>query len=94
MEFQVIHLVIAAVIAFVAAAIIFFPLGISYRKKVSEKEISSAEEEARRRGAKGEILVTSHDSSQSARVGQEAVNSHDLILTESVTATASGSAGF
>ena len=53
-----------------------------------------AEEEARRRGAKGEILVTSHDSSQSARVGQEAVNSHDLILTESVTATASGSAGF
>ena len=48
MEFQVIHLVIAAVIAFVAAAIIFFPLGISYRKKVSEKEISSAEEEARR----------------------------------------------
>ena len=48
MEFQVIHLVIAEVIAFVAAAIIFFPLGISYRKKVSEKEISSAEEEARR----------------------------------------------
>ena len=48
MEFQVIHLVIAAVIAFVAAAIIFFPLGISYRKKVSEKEISSAEEETRR----------------------------------------------
>ena len=48
MELQVIHLVIAAVIAFVAAAIIFFPLGISYRKKVSEKEISSAEEEARR----------------------------------------------
>ena len=48
MEFQVIHLVIAAVIAFVAAAIIFFPIGISYRKKVSEKEISSAEEEARR----------------------------------------------
>ena len=48
MEFQVIHLVIAAVIAFVAAAIIFFPLGISYRKKVSEKELSSAEEEARR----------------------------------------------
>ena len=48
MEFQVIHLVIAVAVAFVAAAIIFFPLGISYRKKVSEKEISSAEEEARR----------------------------------------------
>jgi len=47
MGFEVIHIV-AIAIAFVAAAIIFFPLGISYRKKVSEKEISSAEEEARR----------------------------------------------
>ncbi len=47
MPFQVIHIV-AIVIAFVVAAVIFFPLGISYRKKVSEKEISSAEEEARR----------------------------------------------
>jgi len=47
MGFEVIHIV-AIVVAFVAAAIIFFPLGISYRKKVSEKEISSAEEEARR----------------------------------------------
>ena len=47
MTFQVIHIV-AIVIAFVVAAVIFFPLGISYRKKVSEKEISSAEEEARR----------------------------------------------
>ncbi|MBR2132579.1 MAG: ribonuclease Y [Oscillospiraceae bacterium] len=34
--------------AFAAAAVIFFLLGIVYRKKVSEKEISSAEEEARR----------------------------------------------
>ena len=47
MPFQVIHIV-AVLIAFVVAAVIFFPLGISYRKKVSEKEISSAEEEARR----------------------------------------------
>ena len=39
---------ILAVIAFVMAAVVFFPLGIVYRKKVSEKEISSAEEEARR----------------------------------------------
>ena len=39
---------ILAVIAFVVAAVVFFPLGIVYRKKVSEKEISSAEEEARR----------------------------------------------
>jgi len=47
MPFEVIH-IIAIIIAFVVAAVIFFPLGISYRKKVSEKEISSAEEEARR----------------------------------------------
>ena len=47
MEFKLIH--IAAVIAaFVIGAIVFFLLGIVYRKKVSEKEISSAEEEARR----------------------------------------------
>ncbi len=39
---------ILAVIAFAVAAVVFFPLGIVYRKKVSEKEISSAEEEARR----------------------------------------------
>ena len=39
--------VITLVIAVVVAAISFF-LGITYRKKVAEKEISSAEEEARR----------------------------------------------
>lgn len=39
---------IAAIAAVIVAAAVFFFLGISYRKKVSEKEISSAEEEARR----------------------------------------------
>ena len=47
MGFEVIHIVAILVAALVALAI-GFPLGISYRKKVSEKEISSAEEEARR----------------------------------------------
>jgi len=47
MGFELIH-IIAVVIAVVVTAVICFPLGISYRKKVSEKEISSAEEEARR----------------------------------------------
>ena len=46
--FKLIHIILAAVAAFVVAAIVFFLLGIVYRKKVSEKEISSAEEEARR----------------------------------------------
>jgi len=43
-----IGLIAIAVVAAVALAIVSFFLGISYRKKVSEKEISSAEEEARR----------------------------------------------
>ena len=46
-KFEVIHFVMIFA-AFAAAAVIFFLLGIVYRKKVSEKEISSAEEEARR----------------------------------------------
>ena len=40
--------VVTGVIAFVVALVIGFPLGIKYRKNVAEKEISSAEEEARR----------------------------------------------
>ena len=40
--------ILAAVIAFVVAAVLFFALGIQYRRKVAEKEISSAEEEAKR----------------------------------------------
>ena len=47
MGFELIH-IIAILVAVVVTAVICFPLGISYRKKVSEKEISSAEEEARR----------------------------------------------
>ena len=39
---------IVAAAAFVAAAVLFFLLGIRYRKRVAEKEISSAEEEAKR----------------------------------------------
>ena len=39
---------IVAAAAFVAAAVLFFLLGIRYRKRVAEKEISSAEEEATR----------------------------------------------
>ena len=41
------QIVITLVVAVIVAAIFFF-LGITYRKKVAEKEISSAEEEARR----------------------------------------------
>lgn len=40
--------ILIGLIAFVVGLFIWFPLGIQYRKKVSEKEISSAEEEAKR----------------------------------------------
>ncbi len=42
------YYVLAFIIGFIVALVIFFPLGIQYRKRVSEKEISSAEEEAKR----------------------------------------------
>ena len=44
----VIQSVIALLIGLVAGGVICFPLGIRYRKNVSEKEISSAEEEGTR----------------------------------------------
>ena len=37
-----------AIIGLVIGCVIGFPLGIRYRKNVSEKEISSAEEEGKR----------------------------------------------
>ena len=40
--------VIAALIGLVVGGVVCFPLGIRYRKNVSEKEISSAEEEGKR----------------------------------------------
>ena len=39
---------IAAIIGLVVGGVAFFPLGIRYRKNVSEREISSAEEEGKR----------------------------------------------
>jgi len=44
----VIQLIITALVGLVVGGVIFFPLGIRYRKNVSEKEISSAEEEGKR----------------------------------------------
>ena len=40
--------IITGVVCFVVAAIIFFLVGVQHRKRVAEKEISSAEEEAKR----------------------------------------------
>ena len=40
--------ILTGVIVFIVALVIGIPLGILYRKKVAEKEILSAEEEAKR----------------------------------------------
>ena len=47
-ESIMIQSVISAILGLVVGGVIFFPLGIRYRKNVSEKEISSAEEEGKR----------------------------------------------
>ena len=46
MEFNTLSLILC--IALVVIGIVCFFIGITYRKKVAEKEIGSAEEEARR----------------------------------------------
>ena len=45
-------IILTGVIAFVVALVIGIPAGILYRKKVAEKEIISAEEEAKREKVK------------------------------------------
>ena len=40
--------VIVGIVCFAVAAVVFFVLGNQYRKNVAEKEIGSAEEEAKR----------------------------------------------
>ena len=46
MEFNTLSLILC--IALVVIGVVCFFIGITYRKKVAEKEIGSAEEEARR----------------------------------------------
>ena len=40
--------VLIPVIAFVVAAVIFFYIGIAYRKKIAESTVNSAEEQAKK----------------------------------------------
>ena len=47
MEFNMLSLILC-IAGFVVGGIVFFFVGTTYRKKVAEKEIGSAEEEARR----------------------------------------------
>ena len=48
MEFHVISFLLGIAAGLVVFGALFFVLGVTYRKKVAEKEIGSAEEEARR----------------------------------------------
>ena len=48
MEFDLITFLLGIAAGLVVGGVIFFILGVTYRKKVAEKEIGSAEEEAKR----------------------------------------------
>ncbi len=48
MEFDLITFLLGIAAGFVVGGVVFFILGVTYRKKVAEKEIGSAEEEAKR----------------------------------------------
>ena len=41
-------IILAAIVAFVVGAVVMFPIAVNYRKRTAEKEIGSAEEEAKR----------------------------------------------
>ncbi|MBQ9268294.1 MAG: ribonuclease Y [Oscillospiraceae bacterium] len=41
-------IILAAIVAFVVGAVVMFPIAVNYRKHTAEKEIGSAEEEAKR----------------------------------------------
>ncbi|MBP1737401.1 MAG: Hydrolase superfamily [Oscillospiraceae bacterium] len=72
--------ILLGVVVFLVALVIGFPLGIAYRKNVAEKEISSAEEEAKRiinesikaaESKKREALVEAKEEILKARAEQE-----------------------
>ena len=48
MDFDLITFLLGIAAGFIVGGVLFFVLGITYRKKVAEKEIGSAEEEAKR----------------------------------------------
>ncbi|MBQ9980704.1 MAG: ribonuclease Y [Oscillospiraceae bacterium] len=75
--------ILIAVIGIIVGAIIMFPIAVKYRKKVAEKEISSAEEEAKRiindsiksaESKKREALVEAREEIHRMRSEQEKEN--------------------
>ena len=83
MDFDLITFLLGIAAGFVAGGILFFIIGVTYRKKVAEKEIGSAEEEAKRiineaiRGGenkKREMLLEAKEEIHKTRTEQEREN--------------------
>ena len=83
MEFDLITFLLGIAAGFVAGGVIFFILGVTYRKKVAEKEIGSAEEEAKRiineaikggENKKREMLLEAKEEIHKTRTEQEREN--------------------
>ena len=83
MEFHVISFLLGIAAGLVVFGALFFVLGVTYRKKVAEKEIGSAEEEAKRiineaiRGGenkKREMLLEAKEGIHKTRTEQEREN--------------------
>ena len=77
------YFIVLPLAGFILGAIIFFLAGIRYRKKVAEKEIGSAEDEARRlvndaikagENKKREMLVEAKEEIHKSRTESEKEN--------------------
>ena len=67
--------ILTGVIVFIVALVIGIPLGILYRKKVAEKEILSAEEEAKR-------IINEAIKSAESKKREALVEAKEKILAE------------
>ena len=83
MEFDLITFLLGIAAGFVVGGVICFILGVTYRKKVAEKEIGSAEEEAKRiineaikggENKKREMLLEAKEEIHKTRTEQEREN--------------------
>ncbi len=83
MDFDLISFLLGIVGGLIVGGVIFFILGVTYRKKVAEKEIGSAEEEAKRiineaikggENKKREMLLEAKEEIHKTRTEQEREN--------------------
>ena len=83
MDFDLISFLLGIAGGLIVGGVIFFILGVTYRKKVAEKEIGSAEEEAKRiineaikggENKKREMLLEAKEEIHKTRTEQEREN--------------------